>query len=297
MVSCSTSMLVNRQHQCSDNPFSSSETGSLQVYLDERPLRHPTTKDIIRIPLTKPNLATAIAIEWDSLTSAQEAKMQHLIPLTSLICRAIDIQTDDELPQPSIRKSIVTALLRYLDTDALLCWAPPAGQHDILNDAGESLRDVQKRTADEMLSFLTTNTWPGIQIRPVLDGDSIVPQSQAEGVREVVQGWVTGLDAWELTGLERAVLAGKSLITAARLVAEWSEGAAAKGAAAVAARLEPAESAGEFGAEEAAKAASLEVDWQAMQWGEVDDTHDVNKEDVRRQLASVILLVSGSSRP
>lgn len=270
-------------------------TGALQVFLDQRPLRHPTTKDIICIPITKPNLATALAIEWDSLTSSQEATKQHLIPLTSLICRAIDVQADDELPEPSIRESIVDTVLRYLDTDSLLCWAPPPGPYDIRNEAGESLRDVQKRRTDDVVSFLTTNTWPGIKIQPVLDGHSIMPQRQAEGVREVVQGWVTGLDAWELTGLERAVLAGKSLIIAARLVAEWSEGAAAKGAAAVAAGLETSEL--EFCAEEAAKTANLEVDWQASQWGEVDDTHDVNNEDIRRQLASVILLVSGNGRP
>lgn len=48
-----------------------------------------------------------------------------------------------------------------------------------------------------------------------------------------------------------------------------------------------------FGIEEAAEASSLEVRWQTGMWGEVEDTHDVDKEDVRRQLGSVILLVSG----
>lgn len=176
-------------------------------------------------------------------------------------------------------------MLRYLDTDSLLCWAPPAGEHDILNKAGESLREVQKQTADDIVSFLTTNVWPGITINPVLDGHSIVPQSQEEGVREVVQGWLTGLDAWEIAGLERAVLAGKSLIVASRLVAEWSQGKVGTGARSTGAM---------FGVDEAAKAATLEVDWQAQQWGEVEDTHDVNKEDVRRQLGSVVLLVSGT---
>jgi ATP synthase F1 complex assembly factor 2 len=42
----------------------------------------------------------------------------------------------------------------------------------------------------------------------------------------------------------------------------------------------------------AAQAASLEVLHQTEQWGEVEDTHDVEKEDLRRQLGSVILLVS-----
>lgn len=262
----------------------------MEVHLDKRPLRHPQTKEIMRLPLSKPNLAAALAIEWDHLTSAQEATRHHLIPLTSLICRAIDIQADDADPvkgQPTIREKVTAMLLQYLDTDSLLCWVPPAGPYDLKNDAGESLRDVQKKTAEEICSFLTTNVWPGIRIDPVLDGHGITPRAQGEGVREVIQGWISGLDAWELAGLERGVLAGKSLISAARLVAEWSEGAAMTGAL----------SERSFGAHEAAVATSLEVDWQAGQWGEVEDTYDVNREDVRRQLGSVVLLVSGTGKP
>jgi ATP synthase F1 complex assembly factor 2 len=30
-------------------------------------------------------------------------------------------------------------------------------------------------------------------------------------------------------------------------------------------------------------------------WGEVEDTHDVEKEDLRRQLGGVVLLVGGHS--
>ncbi|KGQ10034.1 Protein atp12 [Beauveria bassiana D1-5] len=238
--------------------------GALQVLLDARPLRHPNNKEIVRVPLSKPTLATALAIEWDLLTSAQQATQQHLIPLTSL------------------------SVMRYLDTDSLLCWAPPAGKLDLRNDAGESLRDVQKRAAEETVGFLATHVWPGVTVKPVLDGHSIFPAEQDEGVRDVVQGWVMGLSAWELAGLERAVLAGKSLVTAARFIAEWSDDAA--GLSKAVARET------RFSAEEAARVTSLEVDWQTSHWGEVDDTHDVNREDVRRQLGSVILLVSGASK-
>lgn len=263
----------------------------LHIFLDERPLRHPTTKQIVQVPLTKPHLATALALEWDHLTSAQEATKHHLIPLTSLVCRALDIDSNDNNPDipeaDKIRASIMTTVLRYLDTDTVLCWAPPAGPYDIKNDAGESLRDVQKKTAEEIVSFLTTNVWPGIKIEPVLDGHSIFPKKQSEGVREVVQGWVAGLDAWEITALERAVLAGKSFIAAARLVAEWSEGSV---------NATELGAAGHYGVEEAARATNLEVDWQATQWGEVEDTHDVNFEDVRRQLGSAVLLVSGTRK-
>ncbi|KAK8142386.1 ATP synthase complex assembly protein atp12 [Beauveria asiatica] len=263
--------------------------GALQVLLDARPLRHPNNKEIVRVPLSKPTLATALAIEWDLLTSAQQATQQHLIPLTSLVCRAVDVAADDALGErATVRAAIAESVMRYLDTDSLLCWAPPAGKLDLRNDAGESLRDVQKRAAEDTVGFLTTHVWPGVTVKPVLDGHSIFPAEQDEGVRDVVQGWVMGLSAWELAGLERAVLAGKSLVTAARFIAEWS-GDAAGLSEAVARETR-------FSAEEAARVTSLEVDWQTSHWGEVDDTHDVNKEDVRRQLGSVILLVSGASK-
>jgi ATP synthase F1 complex assembly factor 2 len=233
-------------------------------------------------------------MEWDLLTSAQQATKQHLIPLTSTICRALDIFEDDAKPNGgAIRKSIVTNVLRYLDTDSLLCFAPPPDPNNPvlassqLNDAGRSLRSVQEEVAVETISFLTTHVWPGVEIEPVLDGESIMPKAQKPGVREIVEGWVTGLDAWELAGLERGTLAGKGLLGAARLVVEWSEGDAGLGN-----RRE--DGAKRFGTEEAARHASVEVDWQTDRWGEVEDTHDVEKEDLRRQLGSVILLVSGT---
>jgi ATP synthase mitochondrial F1 complex assembly factor 2 len=236
-----------------------------------------------------------LAIEWDLLTSAQQATRQHLIPLTSLVCRAIDIAEDDKLArsaeEASIRKALVTMVLRYLDTDSLLCWAPPAEEHDVRNDMGESLRDVQKRTTEEVLALLEAKVWPGVKIEPVLDGHSIVPRRQGAGVRDILQGWATGLDAWELAGLERAVLAGKSFVAAARFITEWSEGDAG-----VKREDSSVDGANIFGVEEAARATSLEVDWQTGRWGEVEDTHDVDKEDVRRQLGSVVLLVTGTGR-
>lgn len=280
--------------RCRESPQSASSYAgadglqdALEIHLETRPLRHPRTKEIVRLPTSKPNLATALALEWDALTSARQSTQQHLVPLTSLVCRALDIADDDASGTGKIRRDITVSVLRYLDTDSVLCWAPPAGPHDTLNEAGESLRDVQERTAAEMVSFLTTHVWAGVKIQPVLDGHAIIPRPQPEGVRETVQAWVEGLDAWEIAGLERAGLAGKSFVAAARLVAEWSEGPSGK----------PHASAdNKFGAQEAARAVSLEVDWQTNQWGEVEDSHDVQKEDLRRQLASAVLLVSGTGQ-
>lgn len=248
------------------------------------------------MPLSKPYLAHGLALEWDLLTSAQQATKSHLIPLTSLVCRALDIAEDDAKHRGGgfapVRTAVTEVLLRYLDTDSLLCWAPL--QADPLASDQTPLRELQERTAGEVIGYLSTHVWPGVEIEPVLDDGQLLPREQKPGVREVIQGWVMGLDAWDLAGLERAALAGKSLLGAARLVVEWSEGSAGRaGRDASPSGQTIKNSERTFGVEEAAKAASLEVDWQTGKWGEVEDTHDVEKEDLRRQLGSTVLLVSG----
>lgn len=268
------------------------------IHLDKRPVRNPATKALLHIPPSKPHLATAVALEWDLLISAQQALKQHLIPLTSIASRAEDLAIADHAAactsQPSRpRAEIVKMLMRYLDTDTLLCWAPARSSHSstLLDDAearspGPTLRDLQMRTAQPIIGYLTTHVWPGVEIKPVLDDGSIVPGSQPAGTREVICGWIGGLPAWELAGLERAVLAGKSLCVGVRLLVEWSEEfAGLRGGVGAG---------GRFGVEEAAVACSLEVAWQTRLYGEVEDTHDVERADVRRQLGSVVLVVSGT---
>lgn len=244
------------------------------------------------MPHNKPNLASALALEWDLLVSAQQALRHHLIPLTSLVSRALDIADEDKAGgSGEIRASIVNTVLRYLDTDSLLCWAPEASPsppgYETHATRTESLRSIQRKTAQPIISFLTEKVWPGVEILPVLDSDSIVPRSQPQMTKDVIRGWVSGLPAFELAGLERGVLAGKGLLGAARLIVEWS---------AELAHLRDGDAKREFGVEEAARAASLEVEWQTGMWGEVEDTHDVDREDIRRQLGSVILLVSGQQK-
>lgn len=258
-----------------------------QVYLDSRPVRTPT-KSILTVPRSKPHLAHAIAIEWDMLESAQQALKNHNIPITSIVARAQDIIEAEARGVTQTREEIITVMLRYLDTDTLLCWAPEHAEHDAAqlemhSDRTESLRDIQIRTAKPIISFLTTSVWPGVELRPVLEEGSIMPARQPEMTRSIIRGWISGLPAYELAALERAVLAGKSLLVGTRLLTEWSE------------EFRDLQRVSEkrFGIEEAAEAASLEVRWQTGMWGEVEDTHDVENEDIRRQLGSAILLVSG----
>jgi len=255
----------------------------LQVLLDSRPVR-TATRQVLSLPHGKRALAVSIAIEWDQLVSAQQALKQHYVPMTSLVSRAIDIETADKNGDGSIREALVTMLIRYLSTDTLLCWAPEKSLHEPDFKGKKPLRHRQREVAEPIIAFLTTHIFPGVEIHPVLDEESIVPIPQPEMTRHVVQGWLAGLPAFELAALERGVLATKSLLVAARLLVEWSQEFAHLH------KDRPAKE--KFGIDDATQAATLEVLHQIEQWGEVEDTHDVNREDMRRQLGSVVLLVS-----
>ena len=180
--------------------------------------------------------------------------------------------------------------MRYLETDTLLCWAPEKNVHDPTGLAGASsgskqtLRQKQIAIAEPVIAFLQTHIFPGVDIEPILDEDTIMPKSQSQMTQEVIKGWLHRLPAFELAALERGVLATKSLLVAVRLLVEWSREFR---------HLQPTENtAGRFGIAQAAEACSIEVTWQTNMWGEVEDTHDVEKEDLARQLGSAILLVA-----
>jgi ATP synthase F1 complex assembly factor 2 len=269
----------------------------LSIRLDDRPVRTPTNA-VLMVPASKPHLASAIALEWDVLTSVAQALKQHHIPLTSLTCRALDIQAEDSAaartasPTP-LRDAIVAMLLRYLETDTLLCWDPPAVADPPGNKTHpsrtESLRAIQARESSAVAGWLTERIWPGITLRPALDETSIMPRSQSKATRHAFAAWARALDAWDLAGLERAALAAKGVLVAARLVAEWSEHGAGSW------RTERVQEPGSpWGIDQAERIADLETRYQTARWGEVEDSHDVQREDLRRQLGSVILLVSGN---
>ena len=204
--------------------------GTYAVHLSGRPLKHPMLKSSLPIPPSKLHVAAGIALEWDLLTSAQDALRSHLIPITSLAARAHSISMEDADGVSSIRKEIVANLIRYLDTDTLLSWSPaPATAQPTLslsatslgdsNAPRDTLRDIQIKTATPILEYLSTYLWPGVKLQPTFSSpESIMPTPQPENTVAVIKGWIAGLSAWNLAGLERAVLAGKSLCIAARLI-------------------------------------------------------------------------------
>lgn len=209
--------------------------------------------------------------------------------MTSIMSRAQDIVDAETNGDMRIREEIMKTMMRYLDTDTLLCWAPPGTSDSPLDmaksteDSGKTLRDIQKEVAEQIISYLNTTVWPGVEIKPVLEDGTIMPSKQSDVTKNIISGWIYGLRPFDLAGLERAALATKSLLVGTRLLIEWSEDF----------RDVQRSAETRFGIEEAALAATVEVRWQTGVWGEVEDTHDVENEDIRRQLGSTILLVAG----
>ncbi|CAK7267552.1 ATP synthase mitochondrial F1 complex assembly factor 2 [Sporothrix epigloea] len=278
--------------------------GHLEVRLDARPLRHPATKEIIQLPASKKMLAHALAAEWDQLTSVRQAAQGHRMPLMSLVCRALDLEAEEAAGagnQP-LRTALIESTLRYLDTDSLLCWAPPDDSIALhgMNDRavtrnvpghGEvTLRQLQERTAGPILAYLSAHVWPGVLVEPVLGGEDqaslLFPKPHPPETRAAVGAWLETLNGWDLAGMERATLAGKSMVVATRFVAGWSPTASRTAAALT------KESGSVLSVEEAYAATNMETAFQTAQWGEVEDTHDVEREDMRRHFGSVVLLVS-----
>lgn len=194
------------------------------------------------------------------------------------------------------RDEIVTSLLPYLHTDTLLCWAPSSFPSSPDKDSDDSrkppsLRELQIRVAQPIIDFLTTNIWRGVELVPALESNSIFPADQPEESQAIIKSWMLNLSPWDLAGLERATLAGKSLLVGVRLLVEWSEsfrstqqwGGQSNGGGKA-----------KFGIEAAAEACHVEVKWQTDRWGVVEDSHDVENEDLRRQFGSVILVVGGT---
>ena len=70
-------------------------------------------------------LAYLIGAEWNVVTTG--SVRQHTLPLTSLVCRAID-QLTPHTPKET-RATVIEDLLRYLDTDAVLFFAPEGQAH------------------------------------------------------------------------------------------------------------------------------------------------------------------------
>jgi ATP synthase F1 complex assembly factor 2 len=192
-----------------------------------------------------------------------------------LTSRSIDLEfanvEKDEQAMTKVgkREDIIQMLLRYLDTDTLLVFSPEKEYEGGLRKAQEELYRPVIANVENLLqsplSYLDS------------DRDGLRGNRQSEETREKARQWINQLSYWELVALEKTTLTTKSLICGILLIcSKTSKGLQHQDL--------------QLTLEEIAHLASLEIVYQTERWGEVEDTHDVDFQDLRRNINSAALL-------
>lgn len=127
------------------------------VTLDDKPIRTPLGNPLT---LTKDRslLALLLQNEWSNLPSL--SIKPHSLPITSVVSRCIDLEytarpdSDPELVAKigGDRSLISDTLLRYLDTDTMLCLSPRAEYEGALREAQDKLYLPKISAAEKFLS-------------------------------------------------------------------------------------------------------------------------------------------------
>ncbi|PVG02687.1 ATP12-domain-containing protein [Serendipita vermifera] len=154
----------------------------------------------------------------------------------------------DGLATAGERLAVAKDLMRYFDTDTL-CY------HE---SEPEQLVKQQKAHWDPLIQWWKEDM--GLEVKLF---DSVLIGKQTEEAKSKLLSIISDFDSWQMAAYERAVYTTKSAIVALAIVKR---------------RLD---------VEQAARAAHVEVNSQIERWGEVEDSHDVDYQDIRRQLGSV----------
>lgn len=131
------------------------------------------------------------------------------------------------------------------------------------SDAPEALVRLQKEHWDPLISWMKDKYGVDLVVSA-----GIAPAIQTPETIVKLRVVVEEMDIWELAALERTIYATKSFVIGLALVK------------------------GRIGAHEAALASHVEVASQIEKWGEVEDTHDVDYQDIRRALGSAACLLA-----
>ncbi|KAI8369469.1 uncharacterized protein BYT42DRAFT_595477 [Radiomyces spectabilis] len=184
--------------------------------------------------------------------SQTTALKQHTLPLTGIIARAMDSFDPVTTDDPKARPEVIDKMMTYFDTDAI-CY------HE---DFPEILTQLQDQHWKPLIDW-AQKTY-GIKINTTT---GIFAVQQSQEAKDKLRSVVEGMDALELAAFEKAVMSSKSFLIGLALV---------KKAVSV---------------EEAACAAHVEMNAQIDRWGEVEDSHDVEREYIRQTLGSVACVV------
>ncbi|CCC71965.1 hypothetical protein NCAS_0I02970 [Naumovozyma castellii] len=251
-------------------------TDKISIEIDTKPIRTPLG-NLLAVSKDKPLLAYLIRQEWATLTEL--SLNTDSMPLTSLVSRCIDLASTEEPGcDPNLiakigadRNQINSDLLRYLDTDTLLVFSPRAELEGVLRADQDKLYLPIIQGIKQFLSDYRSHASP-IKLR-TLDADihGLRGNMQSQETKDAAINYLNSLSLWDLAVFEKTVLVTKSFVCGILLLQNKAS------------KTVPLKQL-QVDAERIAHLATLEITHQTRRWGEVEDTHDVNKVDIRRNI-------------
>jgi len=187
-----------------------------------------------------------------SLIAQEWDSQDKLIKPHALPMTSLVSRAIDGLREGEQRTEVQKALLKYLDTDTI-CF------HE---DRPPALVRLQEEHWNPLLDKMRTTY--GVKIEII---QSIFSSGQPQETKRLFRSVVAEFDEWKLAAFERSVYTTKSFLIALALVQRH------------------------ISVDQASIVAHVEVLSQIERWGEVEDTHDVDYRDVRRQLGSAACLL------
>lgn len=243
------------------------------VQLDTRPIRTPLGYPLA-VDKDRGLLAALLQKEWSNVPNG--TVRPHALPLTSLVSRCIDLEhaneeganADLKVKIGGDREELSKSLLRYLDTDTLLVFSPRDELEGKLRIAQDEMYLPIIASVEKFLDHYSETP---VSLN-ILDADvhGLRGNAQDPNTISAAKKYLDSLTAWDLAVFEKTVLVTKSFICGLLLLQSKTLRKPSHGL--------------EYTMEDIARAATLETIYQTERWGEVEDTHDVDKRDIRRNV-------------
>ncbi|EGW34848.1 uncharacterized protein SPAPADRAFT_57941 [Spathaspora passalidarum NRRL Y-27907] len=279
------------------------DTKKFDVQLDGKTLRTPLGFPL-SLPESKKQLAELIAHEWANLPDLKIKT--NSLPLTSLASRAIDLthihdqevaDREEMIAKVGNIEDIKINVLRYLDTDTCLIFATHKEYSGKLRKKQDEL---YLPLIQEYNDFFTTyarnkghllaHPTDEVKLQHLdCETDGLRGNRQTITTQNVVLDWLDNVPVFDLIALERAILTTKSFLCGVSLLRSNISDEEIMKSVYQLNKNSPEEYYHKT-VEEIVELGNLETIFQTEEWGEVEDTHDVDKVDWLRNLASAALV-------
>lgn len=253
-------------------------TSNYLIQLDSKTISTPLGNHL-SVHSDRKLLAMLLQNEWKNLPNL--SIKNYSLPITSLVSRCIDLESvNSKGDQDAIakfngnRSKIINDLLRYLDTDTLLVFSPKSEFEGALRKEQDKLYFPVIKSVEQVLTNFSKEP---ISLN-ILDSEihGLRGNQQNDITKSSATSYLKSLSFWDLAIFEKVVLTTKSFMCGVLLL---QNKAAQKNSVST-----------EYLTDDIVKYATLETLFQIERWGEVEDTHDVDKRDIKRNINAAAIV-------